>query len=41
MHKFTATMLHRKRQLGRSSLRWKDNTKMDFREIVCKDVNWL
>jgi len=31
----------RKRPLGRSRLRWEDNIKMDFREVVCGDMDWI
>jgi hypothetical protein len=29
-----------KRPLGRPSLRWEDNIKMDFREIGMEEVDW-
>jgi hypothetical protein len=28
-------------QLGRPRRRWEDNIKMDFREIVFEDVEWI
>jgi hypothetical protein len=30
-----------KRQLGRPRYRWKDNIKMDFREIGLEGVDWI
>jgi hypothetical protein len=30
-----------KRPFGRPKRRWKDNTKIDLREIVCDGVNWI
>jgi hypothetical protein len=30
-----------KRPLGRSRLRWKDNIKMDLREIGIDGANWI
>ena len=30
-----------KRILGRPRLRWKDNIKMDLKEIGCGGVNWI
>jgi hypothetical protein len=30
-----------KRQPGRPSCRWDDNTKMDLREIGSEDVDWI
>jgi hypothetical protein len=30
-----------KRPLGRPRRRWDDNTKMDFREIVIDEANWI
>jgi len=31
----------RKRPLARPRYRWKDNTKVDLKEIGYKDVNWI
>jgi hypothetical protein len=31
----------RKRPLGRPKCRWVDNIDMDFREIVCDDMDWM
>jgi hypothetical protein len=33
--------LERKRPLGRPRRRWKDNIKLDFREIGIDGVNWI
>jgi hypothetical protein len=30
-----------KRSLGRSKLRWKDNTKMYLQETLCEGVKWI
>jgi len=30
-----------KRQLGRSECRWDDSIRMDLREIVSEDVDWM
>jgi hypothetical protein len=30
-----------RRPLGRTRRRWEDNIKMDLREIVCGDVDWI
>jgi hypothetical protein len=30
-----------KRPLGRPRRRWKDNIRMNLREIVWEDVNWM
>jgi hypothetical protein len=30
-----------RRLLGRPGHRWEDNIKMDLREIVCGDVDWI
>ena len=27
--------------LGRSSHRWKDNIKMDLREVACESMDWI
>jgi hypothetical protein len=31
----------RKRPPGRPKHRWKDSIKMDLKELVCADVNWI
>jgi len=33
--------LEGKRQLGRTSLRWEDNIKMDLQEVVCGGMDWI
>ena len=30
-----------KRPLGRSSLRWEDNIKMDLQEVGCVGMDWV
>ena len=30
-----------KRPLGRSSLRWEDNIKMDLQEVGCRGMDWI
>ena len=30
-----------KRPLGRSSLRWEDNIKMDLQEVGCVGMDWI
>jgi len=30
-----------KRPLGRTKRRWKDNIKMDLREMGCGDMDWI
>jgi hypothetical protein len=30
-----------KRPLGRSRSRWKDNIKMDFKEVGCGGMDWI
>jgi hypothetical protein len=30
-----------RRPLGRPRRRWVDNIKIDLRDIVCEDVNWI
>ena len=31
----------RKRPLGRPIRRWKDNIKVDLREVSCDAINWI
>jgi hypothetical protein len=30
-----------RRPLGRPERRWEDNVKMDLREVICGDVDWI
>jgi hypothetical protein len=41
VNKILVAKPERKRPLGRSRHRWKDNIKMDHREIVWEVVDWM
>jgi hypothetical protein len=40
-HKILVTKHEGRKPLGRPEHRWKNNIKMDFKEVGCESVDWI